>query len=133
MTGQGGDRVSLACQRLTLPNPGKKLGPSHAHNAFLQTLADYGLPAALMLVTVVGLSLRNSLRMIAAGEALQGSMALSLGLFMLGSALVESTLITTSLQQVLSGYLLAVAWPSPIRRNEHSLQSAIVSSVVDGD
>ena len=38
LTGQGGDRVSLACQRLTLPNPGKKLGPSHAHNAFLQTL-----------------------------------------------------------------------------------------------
>lgn len=133
LTGQGGDRVSLECQRLTVPNPGRNLGPSHAHNAFLQTLADYGLPAALMLVTVVGLSLRNSLRMIAAGDALQGSMALSLGLFMLGSALVESTLITTSLQQVLSGYLLAVAWPSPIRRNEHSLQSAIVSSVVDGD
>ena len=112
-TGQGGDQVSSICRRITPSNPNsrKTNGPPHAHNAFIQTLADYGLPAALMLVVIVVLSLRNALQMIAAGEGLQGRLALSLSLFIFGSALVESTLLTTSLQQVLSGYLLAVAWP----------------------
>ena len=135
-TGQGGDQVSSICRRITPPNPNSKkgtTGPPHAHNAFLQTLADYGLPAALMLVVIVGLSLRNALQMIAAGEGLQGTLALSLGLFIFGSALVESTLLTTSLQQVLSGYLLAVAWPGMGKQNECTLQPAVVGSPAETD
>jgi len=133
LTGQGGDSVSSTCKRLTEPNPGKKFGPPHAHNAFLQTLGDYGLPAVLMLVIVIGLSLRNAIQMIAAGEGLQGTIALSASLFIFGSALVESTLLTTSLQQVLSGYLLAVAWPGQGQQNERNLQSAMVISAADSD
>ena len=38
---------------------------------------------------------------------------LACALFILSASLVESTLLKTSLQQVVSGYLLAIAWAVP--------------------
>ena len=45
-------------------------------------------------------------------------------LYILASSLVESTLLKTSLQQVVSGYLLAIAWvipPAPPQENSRTI------------
>jgi len=104
ITGQGGDRVSDRCRREEIPTM------PHAHNALLQTWADHGLAAVLVLVTVIMLTLWRALMLVASAEGLLGTVSLNITLFILGSALVESTLLKTSFQQVITGYLLAVSW-----------------------
>ena len=115
--GQGYDRVSDRCvKKVFLPNPPR--GIPHAHNAFLQVLADQGVVAFLLMVWALWLGftrLFSSLGRAAPGLSFVG---LSCWLFMLAAALVESTLLKTVLQQVVSGYLLAIPWwmvsaPSP--------------------
>jgi hypothetical protein len=110
LTGHGDDRISEICHRTAKPTPGYQAAPVHAHNAFLQTLADYGLPAMLMLVALIGLSFLRNLQTFNDANGLVSTVGLSITIFIFCSALVESTLLKTSLQQVLSGYLLAVAW-----------------------
>ena len=49
---------------------------------------------------------------------------LACALYILASSLVESTLLKTSLQQVVSGYLLAIAWvvsPAPTQENSRTI------------
>lgn len=115
--GQAYDRVSDRCvKKVFLPNPPR--GIPHAHNAFLQVLADQGVVAFLLMVWALWLGfmrLFSSLGRAAPGLSFVG---LSCWLFMLAAALVESTLLKTVLQQVVSGYLLAIPWwmvsaPSP--------------------
>ena len=49
LCGQGYDRVSDRCvKKVFLPNPPR--GIPHAHNAFLQVLADHGVVAFLLMV-----------------------------------------------------------------------------------
>ena len=115
--GQGYDRVSDRCvKKVFLPNPPR--GIPHAHNAFLQVLADQGVVAFLLMVW--GLWLGFTRLFSGLGRAAPGLsfVGLSCWLFLLAAALVESTLLKTVLQQVVSGYLLAIPWwvasaPSP--------------------
>ena len=110
--GYGGDAVSLACKGETRNTRIIPTGLTHAHNVFLQVLADHGLICLLGLVGLLFMALRNGLSLLLSGDAVQGSIAAGSALFFIGFGLIESTLIHVLLQQVLSGYLLASAWPS---------------------
>lgn len=111
LMGHGGDVTGAAC-RLETRNPRFVAeGLRHAHNTFLQILADQGLVCVVALLGLVFLGLRSALLVIAAGDGLQGFLALSFWLFFMGFGMLESTLLHVSLLQVCSGYLLASAWP----------------------
>ena len=112
MVGYGGDVVSLACKSETRNPRIIASGLTHAHNVFLQILADNGLICVVGLVALLFVALRNGLAMLVAGDAVQGSIALGSALFFVGFGLIESTLIHVLLQQVLAGYLLSASWSS---------------------
>ena len=110
--GQGYDRVSDHCaQRVFLP--GRTKGIPHAHNVFVQALADQGLLTLMLMVMAFAVILHRLFLGLGGDAAHLCLTGLSCALFILASALVESTLLKTSLQQVISGYLLAVAWVAP--------------------
>ena len=110
--GHGGDVVNLACKNETRNPHIIPSGLTHAHNVFLQILADNGLICLAGLVALLFVALRNGLAMLVAGDAVQGSIAVGSALFFIGFGLIESTLIHVLLQQVLAGYLLSASWPS---------------------
>lgn len=111
LAGHGHDRISDICREVTPPVEGEDRGPRHAHNTFLQILADHGLLSLLLFAGVIGLALARNLRAVATpGQGLLATVGITTCIFILGSALVESTLLKTSLQQVLTGYLLSLAW-----------------------
>ena len=108
-SGQGYDRVSDHCAaRIFLP--GYTKGIPHAHNAFLQALADQGLVTFVLMVITLGLTFQRLLVGLRGDAAPLCMTGLACALFILASSLVESTLLKTSLQQVLTGYLLAMPW-----------------------
>ena len=107
--GHAYDRVSNRCaQRVFLPNSNK--GISHSHNAFLQVLADQGVVAVLLMVLGLWAGLTRLFSSLGRVAPVLSFVGLSCWLFMLAAALVESTLLKTVLQQVVSGYLLAIPW-----------------------
>jgi len=107
--GQGYDRVSDRCaQKVFLPNSNK--GIPHSHNAFLQVLADQGVVAVLLMVLVLWAGLTRLFSSLGRVAPVLSFVGLSCWLFMLAAALVESTLLKTVLQQVMTGYLLAIPW-----------------------
>ena len=110
--GNGGDKVSEDCKRkVVVMHRDGRVSTPHAHNSYLQVFADYGIfPASLLLLAFV-FSLRNSLKMIATGDGLLGGIGFSLGLFLFFFGLFDSTLLSVSINQVLTGYLLAISWP----------------------
>ena len=110
--GYGGDAVSLACKGETRNPRIIPSGLTHAHNVFLQVLADNGLICLLGLLALLFFALRNGLAMLLAGDPVQGSIAFGSALFFIGFGLIESTLIHVLLQQILAGYLLSASWPS---------------------
>ena len=115
--GQGYDRVSDHCaERVFLPVPDRTKGIPHAHNVFVQALADQGLVTLMLMVMAFTVILHRLLLGLGGDAAPLCLIGLSCALFILASALVESTLLKTSLQQVISGYLLAVAWVAPAPR-----------------
>jgi hypothetical protein len=59
---------------------------------------------------IIGLSFLKNLQAFNDANGLLATVGLSTTIFIFCSALVESTLLKTSLQQVVSGYLLAIAW-----------------------
>ncbi|AKN61753.1 hypothetical protein WB44_12340 [Synechococcus sp. WH 8020] len=115
VVGAGFDRRSDNCFEITEKNP-KSLyqkGIPHAHNAFLQVLGDQGLITLLLMIVSFWLVLRrlfDALQWDDWGIAWTG---LACVFFILFSGIIESTLIKTSLQQVVTGYLLSTAWMSP--------------------
>ena len=111
LVGQGYDRVSDHCaERVFLPVPGRTKGIPHAHNVFVQALADQGLVTLMLMVMAFAVILHRLFLGLGGDAAPLCLIGLSCALFILASALVESTLLKTSLQQVISGYLLSVAW-----------------------
>ena len=107
--GHGYDRVSNRCaQKVFLPNSNK--GIPHSHNAFLQVLADQGFVAVLLMVLALWAGLTRLFSSLGRVAPVLSFVGLSCLLFMLAAALVESTLLKTVLQQVVSGYLLAIPW-----------------------
>ena len=112
--GQGYDRVSDHCaERVFLPVPDRTKGIPHAHNVFVQALADQGLVTLMLMVMAFAVILHRLFLGLGGDAAPLCLIGLACALFILASALVESTLLKTSLQQVISGYLLAVAWVAP--------------------
>lgn len=115
--GQGYDRVSDRCAHKVFL-PGKEKGIPHAHNAFLQVLADQGVVAVLMMLVALWGGFTRLFSNLGRAAPALSFVGLSCWLFMFAAALVESTLLKTVLQQVVTGYLLAIPWwvasaPSP--------------------
>ena len=108
--GSGFDRRSDRCKAITAVIPGRRKGIPHAHNLFLQVLADQGALTLALLVVLFWFSLQRLFVGLAGADGAIAFVGLACLLFMVSSSLVESTLIKTSLQQVVSGYLLAIAW-----------------------
>jgi hypothetical protein len=107
--GQGYDRVSDRCvKQVFLPDPPR--GIPHAHNAFLQVLADQGVVAVLMMLVALWAGFTRLFSNLGRAAPALSFVGLSCWLFMFAAALVESTLLKTVLQQVVSGYLLAIPW-----------------------
>ena len=125
VTGQAYDRVSEHCAaRVFLP--GRSKGIPHAHNVFLHALADQGLVTLLLMVIALAVTLQRLLIGLVGDAGPLCFTGLGCALFILASSLVESTLLKTSLQQVVSGYLLAIAWvvsPAPTQENSHTISS----------
>ncbi|WP_255441149.1 O-antigen ligase family protein [Synechococcus sp. HK01-R] len=109
-SGSGFDRRSDRCLAITAAIPGRDRGIPHAHNAFLQVLADQGALTLTLLIVVLWCSLQRLLAGLVGADGAIAFVGLACLSFMVSSSLVESTLIKTSLQQVVSGYLLAIAW-----------------------
>lgn len=125
LTGQGYDRVSNHCAaRVFLP--GRSKGIPHAHNIFLHALADQGLVTVLLMVLALAVTLQRLLVGLIGDAGHLCFTGLACALFVLASSLVESTLLKTSFQQVVSGYLLAIAWvvsPAPTQENSRTISS----------
>ena len=121
--GQGYDRVSDHCAaRVFLP--GYTKGIPHAHNVFVQALADQGLVTFVLMAIALGLIFQRLLVGLGSDAAPLCLTGLACALYILASSLVESTLLKTSLQQVVSGYLLAIAWvvpPAPMQENPRTI------------
>lgn len=120
IVGGGFDRVSDRCFEVTKENINSLYarGISHAHNSFLQVLADQGLIAFLLLIFSFWLVLWRlfvALEWDDLGIAWTG---LACAFLILIFAIVGSTLIKTSLQQVVTGYLLSMAWMCPSGKEE---------------
>lgn len=114
-TGQGYDRVSDHCaSKVFLPE--RTTGIPHAHNLFLQVLADQGLVSLVLLLIALGLTFQRLFQGLAGDQGPLCRLALACAVFILMSSLVESTLLKTSLQQVITGYLLALAWMPGVAR-----------------
>ena len=109
LTGQGYDRVSRYCASKVFL-PGAKKGIPHAHNLFIQVLSDYGLISFLLLIFAFGLVLNRFFLGLSNESGLLCMTGLACALFILASSLVESTLLKTSLQQVVTGYLFSIPW-----------------------
>ena len=109
LAGRGYDRVSDRCANKVFL-PGKEDGIPHAHNAFLQVLADQGVVAFLLMVWALWLGFTRLFSSLGRAAPFLSFVGLSCWLFMLAAALVESTLLKTVLQQVVTGYLLAIPW-----------------------
>ncbi len=109
------DRRSDLCFDITEKNPKFRdfKGIPHAHNAFLQVLGDQGLIAFLLMTLLFWLVLRRLFEALEWDDLGIAWTGLACVFFILFSGLVESTLIKTSLQQVVTGYLLSTAWMSP--------------------
>ncbi len=107
--GQGYDRISDRCaEKVFLPD--YTVGIPHAHNAFIQVLADQGAIACLLMVWALWLGFTRLFSSLGSAAPVLSFVGLSCWLFMLAAALVESTLLKTVLQQMVSGYLLAIPW-----------------------
>lgn len=114
-TGQGYDRVSDHCAgKVFLPEC--TTGIPHAHNLFLQVLADHGLVSLVLLLIALGFTFQRLFQGLAGDQGPLCRLALACAVFILMSSLVESTLLKTSLQQVITGYLLALAWMPGVAR-----------------
>ena len=90
---------------------------------FLHALADQGLATLVIMLIALGLVFQR-LFLGLAGDA--GSLCrtgLACALFILASSLVESTLLKTSLQQMISGYLLAIAWVVPTASKQENFRT----------
>ena len=122
-SGQGYDRVSDHCAaRVFLP--GRTKGIPHAHNVFLHALADQGLVTFVLMAIALGLIFQRLCVGLGSDAAPLCLTGLACALYILASSLVESTLLKTSLQQVVSGYLLAIAWvvpPAPTQENSRTI------------
>lgn len=115
IVGGGFDRSSDRCFEVTKENVNSfyERGISHAHNSFLQVLGDQGLIAFLLMILAfwfVLWRLFDALQWDDLGVAWTG---LACVFFILLFGIVGSTLIKTSLQQVVTGYLLSMAWVCP--------------------
>ena len=78
--------------------------------AFFQVLADQGVVAVLLMVLAPWVGLTRLFSCLGQVASVLSFVGLSCWLFMLAAALVVSTLLKTVLQQVVTGYVLAIPW-----------------------
>ncbi|WP_186539327.1 O-antigen ligase [Synechococcus sp. BIOS-E4-1] len=122
LMGQGYDRVSDHCAKKVFL-PGRSSGIPHAHNVFLHALADQGLVALILMLMAVWLVFQRLFLGLAGEAESLCRTGLACALFILAASLVESTLLKTSLQQVISGYLLAIAWVAPTPSKQENFRT----------
>lgn len=111
LTGHGGDVVNERCNRATRWSLQPK-GLRHAHNQYLQTLADYGLIPLLVLLVGAGVCWCHAIHELQGAEPLPALISLMMTLVLMSFSLIESVLLAISFKQILTGYLLAAAWSS---------------------
>ncbi len=122
LIGQGYDRVSDHCaSKVFLPD--RTSGIPHAHNVFLHALADQGVITLILMLVALSLVFQRLFSGLAGDAGSLCRTGLACALFILASSLVESTLLKTSLQQVISGYLLAIAWVAPLPLKQENFRT----------
>ena len=90
----------------------------------MHALADQGLVTLLLMVIVLVVTLQRLLVGLVGDAGPLCFTGLDCVLFILASSLVESTLLKTSLQQVISGNMLAIAWmvsQAPTQENSRTI------------
>lgn len=112
LTGHGGDVVNDRCivaTRWSLQPDGVR----HAHNQYLQTLADFGAIPLLLLLAGIGVCWCQAVRDLQGTTPLPALISLMTTLLMMSFSLIEPVLLAISFKQILTGYLLAASWPQP--------------------
>lgn len=119
--GQGKDKAAKLCRDST-PWARKGKGLAHAHNNFVQLLAENGLPALLLAIGLLATAAKTAWRNLRSAISIEDRMlaTASIGIlaFIFLYSFADGTLIRLPLQQVLQGYLLALpfapaATPAP--------------------
>ena len=111
-TGHGGDVVNERCNQATRWSEQPE-GLRHAHNQYLQTLADFGAIPLLLLLTGIGACWRYAIRALASADPISALLSVMATLVLMSFSLIEPVLLAVSFKQILSGYLLAASWPAP--------------------
>ena len=111
-TGHGGDVVNERCNRATRWSEQPE-GLRHAHNQYLQTLADFGAIPLLLLLVGLGACWGHAIRALPSADPIPALLTLMATLVLMSFSLIEPVLLAVSFKQILSGYLLAAAWPAP--------------------
>ena len=110
LTGHGGDVVNERCNAATSwsEQPG---GLRHSHNQYLQVLADFGAIPLLFLLVGIGACWNQAILDLSSAHPIPALLSLMAILVLMSFSLVEPVLLAVSFKQILTGYLLAAAWP----------------------
>ena len=110
LTGHGGDVVNERCNRATRWSAHPE-GLRHSHNQYLQVLADFGAIPLLLLLVGIGACWNQAILALSSAEPVPALLSLMATLVLMSFSLVEPVLLAVSFKQILTGYLLAAAWP----------------------
>ncbi len=112
LTGHGGDVVNERCIRATRWSE-QPQGVPHSHNQYLQILADFGVIPLLLLLGGIGVCWNQAIRSLSAADPIPALLSLMATLVLMSFSLIEPVLLAVAFKQILTGYLLAAAWPGP--------------------
>jgi hypothetical protein len=112
LTGHGGDVVNERCIRATRWSE-QPQGVRHSHNQYLQILADYGVIPLLLLLAGIGVCWNQAILSLSSADPIPALLSLMATLVLMSFSLIEPVLLAVAFKQILTGYLLAAAWPGP--------------------